>query len=289
MSKYLILTDSTCDLPLNIVKEENIIVLPMEYNVGDKSYIYSPYENFNCDEFYKNLKINNNVSTTQINFIKYVDYFEEYLKEGFDILYIAFSSSLSGTYESSLLAASKLSEKYPDRIIRSIDSKAASVGEGLLVYLASEKKKAGYSLDEVYEWILRNRDNICHYFTVDDLEHLYKGGRISKLSASVGSTLNIKPVLHVDDEGALVPLCKVHGRKRSLRQLVSKMEDLSINPNEQIIFIGHGGCIDDAKYVKDLIYDNFNPKDVVINHIGPIIGSHSGPKTVALFFYGSNK
>lgn len=289
MSKYLILTDSTCDLPLDIIKEENIIVLPMEYNVGDKSYIYSPYESFNCDEFYNNLKINNNVSTTQINFIKYVDYFEEYLKEGFDILYIAFSSSLSGTYESSLLAASKLSEKYPDRIIKSIDSKAASVGEGLLVYLSCEKKKAGYSLDQVYEWILRNRDNICHYFTVDDLEHLYKGGRISKLSASVGSTFNIKPVLHVDDEGALVPLCKVHGRKRSLRQLVSKMEDLSINPNEQVIFIGHGGCIDDAKYVKSLIYDCFKPKDVVINHIGPIIGSHSAPKTVALFFYGSNK
>lgn len=289
MSKYLILTDSTCDLPLDIVKKENIIVLPMEYNVGDKSYTYSPYEDFNCDEFYKNLKINNNVSTTQINFIKYVDYFEEYLKEGFDILYIAFSSSLSGTYESSLLAASKLSEKYPDRIIKSIDSKAASIGEGLLVYLANEKKKAGYSLDEVYEWILRNRDNICHYFTVDDLEHLYKGGRISKLSASVGTTLNIKPVLHVDDEGSLVPLCKVHGRKRSLKQLVSNMEDLSISPNEQVIFIGHAGCSDDAEYVKDLIYDSFNPKEVIINHIGPIIGSHSGPKTVALFFYGSNK
>ncbi len=290
MKDYIIFTDSTSDLPLNIIKELGIKVIPMSFSLNDKNYVHYPDEReLDIHEFYEKLRKGEKATTTQINIRNYMENFEPAVKDGKDILYISFSSGLSSTYNASLLVAEEMMRKYPECAIICVDSRAASLGEGLLVYTAAKKKEEGIGIVELRDWILSNRSHLCHWFTVDDLNHLKNGGRVTTMTAVVGTALNIKPVLHVDDEGHLIPVSRVRGRKKSLGMLVENMLEFCVNPEEQTIFIGHGDCLEDAKLLESLVRENFNVKEIIINNIGPIIGTHSGPGTIALFFYGIKK
>lgn len=290
MKNYVIVTDSTTDLPENIVESLGIKVIPLSFEIEGKSYKDHPDANeLSNHDFYERLRKGDKSVTSLVNTEQFIEFFEPILKDGFDILYIAFSSGLSGTYNSSLLAIDELMEQYTDSRIISIDSKAASVGEGLLVYSAAKKKEEGLNLDELNEWVLNNLLKVCHWFTVDDLNHLKRGGRVSSFSATVGTALNVKPILHVDNEGHLIPMSKVRGRKKSLYALLDHMIETVTNPEEQVIFIGHGDSKEDAEFLAQIIREKFNVKDIIISCIGPVIGTHSGPGTIALFFFGTER
>jgi DegV family protein with EDD domain len=290
MKKYVIVTDATADLTKSILDEFGIKVIPMTYEIADKSYVYQPDDkDDNIHEFYNRLRKGEKSVTSLINTEAFIDYFEPIIKEGYDILYISFSSALSGTYNAALLAIEELMEKYKDSKIIAVDSKAASIGEGLLVYRAAKQKEAGMTIDELHDWILKNYLNICHWFTVDDLNHLKRGGRVSAISATIGTALSVKPVLHVDNEGRLIPMANVRGRKKSLYALLDHMVETCTYPEEQVVFIGHGDTKEDAEFLAQLIRERFHVKEIIINHIGPVIGTHSGPGTIALFFIGSHR
>ncbi|EEG48254.1 EDD domain protein, DegV family [Blautia hydrogenotrophica DSM 10507] len=250
------------------------------------------HENFlPVKEFYDRMRKGSMPTTAQVNPEDARALIEPYLKAEKDVLHIAFSSGLSGSYNSARIAGEELQEEYPDRKIVVIDSLAASLGQGLLVYLAQKKKEEGKTMDEVAQWVMEHRLNMVHTFTVDDLNHLYRGGRVSKTTAVVGGVLNIKPVLHVDDEGKLIPVGKVRGRKKSLLALVDMMEEKLGNYKNSCdtIFISHGDCEQDAQFVVDKIKEKYPIKTVLMNHVGATIGAHSGPGTVALFFVGENR
>ncbi len=288
--RYRILTDSTGDLTPELVRELDLTVIPMEFTVDGKSYRnYPDGHEMSAKAFYDLLRSGKTSTTAQINSHEFTEWADPILQAGEDLLYIAFSSGLSGTCQSALLAKKELSEKYPDRKIYVVDSLCASMGEGLLVYYASKMQQEGKSIDEVYQWLQDNKLHLCHWFTVDDLNHLKRGGRVSSAAALFGTMLGIKPVLHVDDAGHLIPVAKIRGRKQSLDALVSHMEETVTEPENQVIFISHGDCLQDAQYVADKIRAKWNVKDIVLNEIGPVIGTHSGPGTVALFFLGSKR
>ncbi len=290
MSEYVIITDTTTDLSAELIKDLDIIVIPMVFEMSGKKYThYSDYREMDVITFYNKLRGGETSVTSQINPGTFTDLFEPILESGKDILYLAFSSALSGTYQSSIIAKDDISDKYPDRKICIVDTKAAALGEGMFVYNCVMKKREGMSIDELTDWATQNVDHVCHWFTVDDLNHLKRGGRIGAASAAIGTALGIKPVLHVDDEGHLVAAAKIRGRKKSLDELISRMEKTVENPQDQVVFIGHGDCLDDAKYVANIVKEKFGVKDIIIGFIGPIIGTHSGPGTVALFFMGSKK
>lgn len=290
MRDYVIITDSTTDLTQELINELNITVIPMEFNIEGKSYLnYSDERDISYKEFYDILRSGKSSTTSLINTATFTDLFEPILQDGKDILYIAFSSGLSGTYNSSCIAAQMLSEKYTDSKIYTVDSLSASMGEGLLVYHAANKKKEGMNIDDLKDWVEKNKHNLCHWFTVDDLHHLKRGGRLSSAAAIVGTVLSIKPVLHVDNEGHLIPVEKVRGRKLSITAMLKIMEKTAIKPEEQTIFISHGDCLEEAEYLATLIKEKLNVKDIKMNFIGPVIGSHSGPGTIALFFLGTER
>ena len=290
MSSYIIASDSTTDICEKTVSDLDVTIVPLRFTIDGKTYRNTPdYGEMDIKVFYNKLRNESMSTTSQINSEEFIDYFEPILKSGKDILYIGFSSGLSGTYHSSCLARDELKEKYPERKILVFDSRCASMGEGLLVYLAAGLKKEGKDIEFVYNWLQENALKLCHWFTVDDLYHLKRGGRVSTATALVGTMLGIKPVLHVDNEGHLIPVDKVRGRKQSLDALVKKMEKTAINPEKQVVFISHGDCLEDAKYVADQIKSKMHVKNIVINFIGPVIGAHSGPGTVALFFLGTER
>ena len=230
-------------------------------------------------------------TTSQVNPEQAKEAFKACLDQGNDVLYIAFSSGLSGTCGSGMVAAEEIREsgEYPDRKLIVIDSLSASLGEGLLVHKAVQLKEAGKSMEEVADWVEKNKLHLCHNFTVDDLFHLHRGGRVSKATAVLGTMINIKPVLHVDDEGHLIAIGKVRGRKKSLAALVDRMADQIKGYEDQNseVFISHGDCQEDAEYVQKLVQERFGVDKFIINHVGPTIGAHSGPGTVALFFMGN--
>ena len=290
MKNYVIITESTSDITQELVEELGVIVIPMDFEINQKSYSHYPdAREMGIHEFYEALKAGGKSVTSLINTQTFLNYFESAIKEGNDILYIGFSSGLSGTYNSAVIARDELLEKYPEAAISCIDTKAASAGEGLLVYTAANKKKEGLSLTELESWLRENVLHLCHWFTVDDLFHLKRGGRVSALSAGIGTALNIKPVLHVDDEGHLIPMEKVRGRKKSLMALLEHMVETCTNPQEQVVFIGHGDAIEDAGFLADQIKEKLSVKDVILTPIGPVVGTHSGPGTIALFFFGTKR
>ena len=214
MKDFVIITDSTSDLPVNIINELGILVIPMLFTIGETNYMHYPDEReLESHEFYERLRLGKKSTTTLINIKTYIEYFEPIIKAGRDILYISFSSGLSGSYNSSLLATKELMEKYPKSKMICVDSKAASLGEGLLVYSAAMKKEEGFELEELNDWIINNRSHLCHWFTVSDLNHLKRGGRMTSMTAAIGTALDIKPILHVDDEGHLIPVDRLRGRK----------------------------------------------------------------------------
>lgn len=290
MNDYVIVTDSCADLSPKLIKEMQIEVIPLYFSITDKTYHnYPDHREMDITEFYNSMRAGNISTTAQLNPSDITDALTPILESGRDVLYIVFSSGLSGTYQSACLAAEELCESFPDRKVIVVDSLAASMGQGLLVWHAVQKKKDGMSIEEVAKWVEENRDNLCHWFTVDDLHHLKRGGRVSAAAAIIGSALGIKPVLHVDNEGHLIPVKKVRGRRQSLDALVEMMEQSAIFPKEQTVFISHGDSLDDAKYVEKQVKEKLKVKNVKINYIGPVIGSHSGPGTIALFFIGSEK
>lgn len=290
MKKYVIVTDSTSDLPKEIVEELGIRVIPLTFELSGNSYVDHPDEqDLGIHEFYDRLRKGEKSVTSMVNTETFIEYFEPILEDDCDILYIAFSSGLSGTYNASLLAIQELMEEYNDSKILAVDSKAASIGEGLLVYTAAKKKEAGLSIDELYDWIIKNHLKVCHWFTVDDLNHLKRGGRVNAISATIGTALNVKPILHVDNEGHLIPMYNVRGRKKSLCALLDNMVKTCTNPEEQVVFIGHGDAKEDAEFLAQLIREKFNIKDIIIGYVGPVIGTHSGPGTIALFFFGTQR
>lgn len=287
MKNYVIVTDSTADLPVNIIEEYNLTVIPLSYsfeNEADK-----PDKQSDIREFYERIKRGDKATTTLVNSKAFEDCFASLLESGNDILYLGFSSALSGTYGSSLIAREELLGKYTDARIECIDTLSASLGEGLLVYYAAKMKQEGKSLDEVVQWISDNKLHLCHWFTVDDLNHLKRGGRISAMTATIGTALGVKPILHVDNEGRLVPVTKARGRKKSIQALVDHMEATCTNPEGQSIFITHADCLEDAEYLSNLVKEKFNVKEIVINYIGPVIGSHTGQGALALFFLGRER
>ena len=290
MCKFRLLTDSTADLPASLVEELDLQVYPMAFVLEEKAYRdYPDGRELDIHAFYESLRHGKMSSSSQINQQQMVDWVSPFLENGEDVLYLAFSSGLSGTYQSARLAQEDLRERFPDRTFTVVDSLCASMGEGLLAYYAATMRQKGCTLEETAAWLEENKLKLCHWFTVDDLHHLKRGGRVSPATAVVGTMLNIKPVLHVDDNGHLIPMEKVRGRRQSLEALVRHMKETVENPEEQMIFISHGDCPQDAEYVAGRIREAMTVRDSRSHTLGPVIGTHSGPGTVAVFFLGSHR
>lgn len=286
MCDYVITTDNTADLPYSYYKEHGIEYMYLTYQMDGT--VYNKEKELDFEDFYARMRQGSMPTTSQVNPVEAKKVLRPILEQGKDILHLAFSSGLSGSYNSVRLAAEDLKEEFPERKIIVIDSLCASLGEGLFVDQAVELRKQGKSLDENAAWLEAHKLNFCHVFTVDDLFHLHRGGRVSKVAAVVGTLINLKPLLHVDNEGHLIPLKNVRGRKKSLSGLVTMMEERlgSWKDKNKKIFISHGDCIQDAEYVARLVKEKFGYETFLINTIGATIGAHSGPGTVALFFLG---
>lgn len=288
MCNYKIITDSTCDLPPHVIKELDIHVIPMEYVMDGISQFHDIVDTGDKTRAFYNHLRNGKVSTTSmINTARYTDVFCTYLSQGMDVLYISFSSALSGCYNASRIAGEDLKEEYPNQKIYTLDSRAASIGQGLLVYHAAKLKERGYTLDQLASWVEEYKNSLCHWFTVEDLQHLKRGGRISSLSANVGTALQIKPILSVDLEGRLITQGKVMGRKKSLSDLVGRMKIGASTPEEQTVIIGHGDALTDALFLEKKVRQELNVKEVILTYIGPVIGSHTGPGMIGLVFMGN--
>lgn len=289
--EYIITTDSTCDLPKSYIKENNIRVLPLTYVL--EGVTYNIDKTLPINEFYGKMKSGAMPTTSQVNPEEAKEAFLSILEDGVGILHIAFSSGLSGSYNSARIAAEELREENPEYVICVIDSLCASLGEGMLVHKAVKLKEQGKTIQEAVKWLEDNKLHVCHNFTPDDLNHLYRGGRVSKTAAILGTMANVKPVLHVDDEGHLIPLSKVRGRKKSLVTLVDNMEKQIgsyIEENKRDgVFIGHGDVEEDARFVADLVKERFGIESFLISYVGPVIGSHTGPGILALFFMGEKR
>ena len=287
---FVLLTDSSADLSAELVRDLDIQVLPLSFTIHNKNYYnYPDNRDMNPHEFYIRLRHGEVATTSAMNVAQYTEVMEPFLQQGLDVLILAFSSGLSSTYQSSRLAAEELMEKYPQRKIFTVDTLCASMGQGLLVYLAARKRQGGASIEEVRDWTETRKLSICHQFTVDDLHFLKRGGRISGATALMGTMLNIKPVLHVDGTGRLVNIGKARGRQAALKALMDKMEQTAIDPHSQTVFISHGDCPEDAQTLAQMVRERFGVREIVINYIGPVIGAHSGPGTLALFYLGTER
>ena len=293
MTNTKLITDTTADLPYDYLQEHDIGIVGLSYMVDGVTTISvsepSDKAEVVAKNFYAKMRNGSTPTTALVNQQTYLDAFEAELVKGRDIFYMAFSSGLSGSYQNAAMASRELAEKYPERVMRVVDTRAASLGEGLLVYLTIEKHEQGASDEELEAFMLKTRDYIQHWFTVDDLVYLKRGGRISSAAAAIGGVLNIKPVLDVDEEGKLIPREKVQGRKRALKALVDKMDVHFAKDADAPVFLSHGDCFDDAMLVVNMIKQRFGIEVKIINYITPIIGAHSGPGTVALFFLGKDK
>ena len=288
MSHYVIVTDSSCDLPQSLISEYELDVVQLAVSVDGGEPILN--DKLDIKDFYALLRAKKRATTSAANPDTFKGTFEKYLAAGTDVLYLGFSSGLSGTCNAGFVAARELSEKYPDRKCVVVDTLCASLGEGLLVVLAAKKKQAGATLEEVRAYVEEIKPNLTHLFTVDDLFFLKRGGRVSAVTAVAGSMLGIKPVLHVDDVGHLTKIGVKKGRKGSLNDLCDRMKELAIDPAEQLVFISHGDCEDDANYLAEKIKTEMGVKQpILVSYIGPVIGAHAGPGTVALFFIGKER
>lgn len=290
MNNFAIVTDSSCDLPAEMADELELTVLPLSFTIGGKEYLnYLDGHELPIHDYYERLRAGEPARTSAVNMNSFVGAVEPLLKAGKDVLLPAFSSGLSNTCNAARMACEELAMIYPERKVVSVDTLCASLGEGMLLYYAVQKKREGKSLEEVRDWIEKNRLRMCHWFTVDDLKHLKRGGRISPAMAFIGGMLNFKPVMHMDDEGHLAAVGKVRGRKASLDALVGHMEQTAEEPQEQTVFISHGDTPEDAEYVASEVKRRLGVKRVVVNEVGPVIGTHSGPGTMALFFFGTHR
>lgn len=275
------------DLPKEYLQSKQVPIISLSYIMDGVTY--EEMDGLSHKEFFEKLRAGSLPTTSQINPEQAREALESFAKEGKDILYIGFSSGLSGSYNSVRMAAEDLKEEYPDINIITIDSLCACMGEGLLLYKALELKEHGMSMEEIAKWVEANKLHICHNVTVDDLNHLHRGGRISKTTAVVGSMIKIKPIIHMSDEGKLVVIGKERGRKKSLVSIVDRMEKQMQGYDNDIVMITHGDCIEDAEFVKKQVEERFGIHNVMINGIGSVIGSHTGAGVVAVFFMGDKR
>lgn len=287
MNEFVIVSDSTVDLPKEYLQSKQVPIISLSYIMDGVTY--EEMDGLSHKEFFEKLRAGSLPTTSQINPEQAREALEPFAKEGKDILYIGFSSGLSGSYNSVRMAAEDLKEEYPDINIITIDSLCACMGEGLLLYKALELKEHGMSMEEIAKWVETNKLHICHNVTVDDLNHLHRGGRISKTTAVVGSMIKIKPIIHMSDEGKLVVIGKERGRKKSLVSIVDRMEKQMQGYDNDIVMITHGDCIEDAEFVKKQVEERFGIHNVMINGIGSVIGSHTGAGVVAVFFMGDKR
>ncbi len=287
MQNYVILTDSSADLPRQLLEELEIGVLQL--NVTMEGEAPRPNDQVDVKAFYDALRQKKSATTSTVSIESFLATMEPILADGKDILYLGFSSGLSGTYNAGFVAARELSEKYPERKIYTVDTLCASLGEGLLVYTVACMRRDGADIETARAFAEEQKLNLCHWFTVDDLFFLKRGGRVSAATAVMGSLLAIKPVMHVDDDGKLINVLKARGRKDAIHQLFTKIRDTAINVSEQTVFISHGDCPEDAQYLADRIRNELSVKTVIVDYVGPVIGAHSGPGTLALFFFGTQR
>lgn len=287
MANYQIITDSGCDLPCQMIDNLGLKMLPM--NINFRGQLLDDSVDRGIKEIYDGLRSGEMATTCAVNPSQWASIIEPSLKEERDVLVMAFSSGLSTTYQSAVIAANELQEAYPQRKIRVVDTRSASLGQGLLTWYACKKRDEGMGIEELTAWLNEYKFKLAHWFTVDDLGFLKRGGRISATTAVVGTMLQIKPVLHMDDEGHLISMSKARGRKASLDALVAKMGQTGLPGQNDTVFICHGDCIKDAEYVKKQVMEKYGVKEVFIGYTGAVIGSHSGPGTLALFFLAEHR
>lgn len=289
MRDYIIATDSCCDFDENLIRELDLTVIPLSVHLGQDHFRNYPGEMPESHVFYTRLSKGEPAQTSAPNVEAFKDAFRPFLEAGKDVLYLGFSSALSATYQNAAMAVEELREAFPDAVIRAVDTLCASMGQGLLVDLAVQEKRKGKSLEEVASFVQETIPHLCHWFTVGDLSQLRRGGRLSAGKAIMGNLLNIKPVLHVDHEGRLVPMESAKGRKKSVEALVRHMEETAIAPETQRIYISHGDCLGDAEVLAAAIQSKLGVASVTIGDVGPVIGAHSGLGTLALFFLGKER
>lgn len=291
MNNFVITTDNAADLPESFTEENEIGVLSLSCTIDGITYGTEERPHLPAEEFYQKLRHGAMPKTQQVNPEQAARVFRSYLRQGKDILHLALSSAVSGSFNSAKIAAEELKEEFPERTIEVIDTLVGSLAEGLVVDKAVQMKKAGKTLAEIAQWIKENRKHFCLYATVDDLKHLYRGGRVSKTTAFIGTAIGIKPILKLDETGNLVAADKARGRKRAIQTLVEKMEEHigSFAAQNEKIYISHGDCLEDAEYLAELVREKFGISKAMIHPIGPVIGSHGGSSALALSFMGENK
>ena len=287
MCNYQIITDSCCDLPPQMREEMNVKMCSLTLLFQGQEQADSVGEDI--QRMYQALRAGEVASTAAVNPDGWAGVMELALEQGQDVLVLAFSSGLSTTYQSAVIAADELAEKYPQRSIRVVDTRCASLGQGLLVWYACKKRDEGFSLEELATWAEEAKTHLCHWFTVDDLMYLKRGGRVSAATALVGTVLGIKPVLHMDDEGHLINRSKVRGRKAAIAALAEQLGQLGLPGENKTVFICHGDCLEDARQLEKLVREKHGVEEVFIGYTGAVIGSHSGPGTLALFFMGKHR
>ena len=290
MSEFVIGACSCCDLPSDYASRRNLIILPYHYFIDGNEHIEDQGNEAAIKDFYSKLREGSVSTTSMINTETFESLFRPLLESGKDILYCVLSSGLSGSYNNARMIANKLSKEFPQRKLYVVDSLSAARGFGLYMHLILNLRDQGKSIDEVHDWAENNARHIIHWFAVDSLDHLRRGGRVSRATAFLGTMMNIKPVLRFDDEGKIIPVEKIRGRKKSLIELVNKMEGQFENPEGATVFIGHGDALEDAQFVEKLVWERYPMiKETFIHYIGPIVGTHSGPSTIALHYLGNKR
>ncbi len=284
---YRIITDTCCDLPQQMYKDLKLTVVPLTLTFRGKELSAFP-ENV-LKEVYQGMRDGESGSTAAVNPAVWHDAIEPVLQAGEDVLVMAFSSGLSTTYNSAVIAAQELAEEYPQRKVLVVDTLCASMGQGLLVYYACRKRDEGLDIEELYAWCQEQKMHLCHWFTVENLVYLKRGGRVSAATALVGTMLNIKPVLHVDNAGHLISVAKARGRKASLEMMLNKAKEMGIPGANDVMFLSHGDCREEAEAFAERLKKECGVKDVIISYVGAVIGAHSGPGTMALFFLGTER
>ena len=290
MADYVIMTDSCCDLPADLAAELELEILPLRLELEGTSYRNLPDgSEIGFGEFYNRVRGGAMPVTSAVNVGEFEAVMRPVLESGRDVFCLCFSSALSTTYQSAVIAAGELEESFPGRRVCVVDSLCASMGQGLFVWLCAQEKKKGKTLEEVWDFAEGAKANICHWFTVDDLNHLKRGGRVSAAAALFGTMLSVKPVLHVDEQGRLIPMEKCRGRRASLLALVDHMEKTAVNPGDYPVFLSHGDCREEAEFVAEEIRRRLGVSDIRISYVGPVIGSHTGAGVMALFFVGRSR
>ena len=284
-----IITDSSCDLGINFIEENNIELIPLLLNLDGEIIKDDLGKSLGYREFYEKLRAGSMPSTSQINIYTFEEKFKELLDKGYEILYIGLSSALSGTFNSANMARNNILEENPNAKIAVVDSISVSMGLGMLIKKAYEMINEGKMLEEIVQWIEENKSKVIHAILVDDLKHLKRGGRLSASSAAVGSILNIKPLLKLNNSGAVEAAEKVKGKKKALKRLASIVKEKAINIENEILYIMHGDALEEAQYLKEIILQELNFKDVKVEYIGTVIGTHGGPGTIAAVFWGNER